>query len=84
MQKMRQEDEFKTSFCFLKMLYKKKKQVVSTLVLTCFGSPQLGHTMKTNCMKLDIVDLEIFLILIFKNESTSSFSTIISAWFMKK
>ena len=30
--------------------------MVSTLVSLCFGSSRLGHTMKTNCMKLDTVE----------------------------
>ena len=30
--------------------------MVSTLVSICFTSPRLGHTIKTNCMKLQTVD----------------------------
>ena len=43
----------------------KYKQVVRSLVSVCFGSPPLGHTKKTNCMKLQTVDPEIFPNLIF-------------------
>ena len=35
---------------FLKKLYIRQKQVVSTLVLTFFGRPPLGHTIKINFM----------------------------------
>ena len=37
----------------------RKNQVVSTLDLICFGSPQLGQTIKTNCINFTTVDPEI-------------------------
>ena len=37
----------------------RKKQVVSTLVSIYFGSPRLGHRVKSNCIKFQTVDLEI-------------------------
>ena len=64
MQKMKQEDLFQTSFCFIEKLCMKSKQVVDTLFSICFGSPWLGHTIKTKCMKLQTVDSEICSILI--------------------
>ena len=42
MQKMGQESQFQTSFCFLKKLYMRQKQVVYSLVAVYFESPQLG------------------------------------------
>ena len=39
-------------FSSSKKLYMKWKQVVGTLVSISFASPQFGHTVKTNCMKL--------------------------------
>ena len=54
------------SFCLLKKLYMKYKQVVRSLISVCFGSPPLGHTKKKkNCMKLQTVDPEICSNLIF-------------------
>ena len=35
-----------TAFWFLKKLYMKLNQVVSTLVSISFGSPRIGHTVK--------------------------------------
>ena len=43
----------------------KLNQVVSILVSKCFVRLRLGHTMKTNCMKLQAVNPEISSILIF-------------------
>ena len=37
--------------CFLKKLYIRSKQVVSTLLLIYFGRPSLGYTIKTNCKR---------------------------------
>ena len=38
-------------FCFQeRKLYKRLKQVVSTLVLICFGSSPLVHTIGINCI----------------------------------
>ena len=51
------------------------KQVVSTLVSIYFGSLQLGHTIKTNCIKFQTVDPKIFLILNFRNGPGTSFFT---------
>ena len=39
-------------FLFFRKTYMKQKQVVSTLLLKCFGSSSFGHTIKTNCSKL--------------------------------
>ena len=39
--------------------------MVITLVSICFDSPRLGHAIKTNCMKLQTVDPELYSILIF-------------------
>ena len=39
--------------------------MVRTLVSICFGSPRLGHTIKTNCVKLQTVNPELRSILIF-------------------
>ena len=61
-----------------------KKQLVSTLVSICFGSPWLKHTMKTNCMKLQTVDPVICSNLILSRGSGASFITIFCAWFLKK
>ena len=44
----------------------KYKQVFSTLVSICFGSPQLGHTIKTNYIKLQNADQKTDLIFVFK------------------
>ena len=41
MQKMRQGDQFQTSFYFLKRLYMRKKLAVYSLVSVHFDSPQL-------------------------------------------
>ena len=35
------------------------KQVVSTFVSIYFGSPRLGHIIKTSCIKFETVDPEI-------------------------
>ena len=42
-QKLRQEDQLQTFFCFFKKLYMRKKQVTCTLVLIYFGSPRLEY-----------------------------------------
>ena len=52
-----------------------EKQVVTTLVSIYFGSLQLGHTIKTNCIKFQTVDPKIFLILNFRNGPGTSFFT---------
>ena len=36
----------------------KENQVIGALVSTCFGRPQVGHTIKTNLMKLQAIDPE--------------------------
>ena len=43
----------------------KREQVFSTLVSISFGSPRLEHATKTNCMKLQTVDPELYSILTF-------------------
>ena len=48
---------------FKKALYEVKASVVSILVAIYFGSPLIRHTIKANCMKLQIVDPEISLTL---------------------
>ena len=45
---MRQRDKFQNYFCFLKKLYMRSNQEVSTLVYIYFGGPQLGHKIKSN------------------------------------
>ena len=50
---------------FLKKLYVRSQQAVSSLVSTYIGSPRFGHTIKTNCLKLQTVDSEICSKLIF-------------------
>ena len=62
---MRQGDYFQISFSFLKKIYIRYKQVVSTLVLTDFGRPPLIHTTKTNPIAFKTVDLETCSILTF-------------------
>ena len=60
-------DKFQTCFCFFKKkIISTKKQVVSMLVSTYFGNPRLGYTIKTNCIKIQTVDPEIWSILIFE------------------
>ena len=66
MQKMRQGGQFQTSFCFLEKLYIRHKQVVCSLVAIYFDYPQLGYPIKTNCIKLQTIDLEILSCLIFQ------------------
>ena len=39
--------------------------MVSTLVLIYFGSPQLKHTIKTNCINVQTVDPDTWSVLIF-------------------
>ena len=56
-------------FLFLKKLYTRSKQVVSTLVLIHFGRLWLGHTIKTNFITFQNVDPEKCSILIFYNIS---------------
>ena len=34
--------------------------MVSTLVLMCFARPRLGHTTKTDLMKFQTIDLQIY------------------------
>ena len=46
-------------FCFLKKLYIKSNQVVSTLGLIYFGRLPLVHTIKTNYIAFSTVDPEI-------------------------
>ena len=69
-------------FLFFKKLFMKQKQVVGILVSISFGSSQLEHTIKANCMKLQTVDPEIWTILIF--DPGTNFSTTFRAWFFKK
>ena len=59
MQEIRQEDQFQTSYCFPKKHSMRYKQMVSTLSFNMFGSRQLEHTIKTNCIKHQSVDPEI-------------------------
>ena len=65
MQKIRQEDYFLTSFCFLEKLCMKYEEMVSTYFLIYLGKPGLGHTLKTNFIIFQTVDPEICSILIF-------------------
>ena len=59
-------------FGFKKALW--QEQVVNTLVLTCFGRPRLGHTIKTfQTGNLEVCSILIFF---FINGSRTSFSTI--------
>ena len=58
--------------------------MVSTLVSTCFGSPHLRHTIKTNIMKLQTVEPEICSILIFQKGPGTSFSNIFCMIFEEK
>ena len=51
----------------------RKRQVVSNLVSIYFDSPLLGHTIKTNCLKLQATDSEIFLIFIFQKRAQEQF-----------
>ena len=62
---MMQEDNFQTFFCFLKKLYIRLKQVVSTLVLVYFCGLRLKVTINTNLKTFPTVDPEICSILIF-------------------
>ena len=43
---------------FKKALYESRK-VVSTFVLTYFGSPRFGHATEANCIKFQAVDPQI-------------------------
>ena len=53
-------------FCFFReRLDIRSKQVVNTLVLLCFGRPQLGHSIKTNCITFQTIDPDIWSIIIF-------------------
>ena len=71
---MRQGDQFQTSFgYFLKKLFMRSKQVVRALVSIYFDSPRLGHTIKTNCIKLQTVDPKICAILIFQKRVLEQF-----------
>ena len=61
-------------FVFFRKLDMRLKQVVNTSVLIYLDKPQIGHTMKTNFIKFQTVDLEIYSILIFyKNISPPHF-----------
>ena len=51
--------------CFLKKLYIRSKQGVSSLVLIYFGRPRFPHTIKSNCTTFQAVDPDIWSILIF-------------------
>ena len=44
----------------------------------CFGSPELGHTIKTS--SINVQNVKIF----FSKGSETSFSTMICVWFFKK
>ena len=55
----------KNFFIFLKKAYIRSKQVVSTLVLICFGRTPFWHTLKPNRLTFQTVDREIWLIFIF-------------------
>lgn len=65
MRKIKYGDQFQTSYCFLKKLYIRLKQMGSTLVLTHFGRFGLGHTIKTNFTTFQTTDPDIYLILMF-------------------
>ena len=52
------EISYRPLFNFSKKPYVRTKQVVG--ILQYFGSPQLEHTMNSNCTKFQTVDPEIF------------------------
>ena len=74
MRKMRQGDQFQTSFYFLKRFNIWRKQVVSSLVsIYIFRQPSTCHAIKTNCINLQAIDPEICSILIFLKRVWDSF-----------
>ena len=59
--------------------------MVSTLVSLCFGSSRLGHTVKTNCIKLNTVESRDMLdFWFFKKEFGTRLSTTFCGWLYKK
>ena len=52
-------------FSFLKTFHIMQKQVFSILVLIYFGRPRLKYTIKKNCATFQVVDPELWSILIF-------------------
>ena len=66
MQKMRQENQFQTAFCFIKKAIYQVKESGLQVDLTIFRQPSIQHTIETNCLKLYTIDLEICSILIFQ------------------
>ena len=58
--------------------------MVSTLVSIYFGNPRFGHTIKTNCKKIQTVDPEIQSTLVYKKESKASLFTTFRVRFIKK
>ena len=60
MQKLRQTEQFQNSFCFLKKLQIRSKQLVCTFVLIHFHRPLAGHKIKENFVKFQTANPEIF------------------------
>ena len=58
--------------------------MVCNLVSIYFDSPELGHTIKTNCIEFKTIDPEILLIMFFRKESGNSLSTTFCVLFFKK
>ena len=79
-----QKMKFQTLFCFLKKLYMRYKQVVSIFVSIYFGSPWLRHTIKTNFIKFNTVDLELCSILSLRKGLRTSFSSTFCMQFLKR
>ena len=73
MQKKRQGDQFQTPFCVLKKALYEVKASGPQLRFNIIRQPSTWHTMKTNCMKLQIIDPEICSILFFQKRVWEQF-----------
>ena len=69
---MRQRNQFQTSFVFKKTLYDIKASSLQ-FIFNTFGQPPTCHSIKTNCIKLETIDPEIWPILIFQKRAWEQF-----------
>ena len=62
---MREGDSLQTSFCFLKKLYMRKKEMTCNLVSITFDCPQLGKQLKQKIQNFKILTRDMLFLNFF-------------------
>ena len=70
---MKQGDQFQTSFCFFKKALYERKATSLQLSFNIMRQSSTWHTIKTSCIKLQAIDLEICSTLSFQKRVQEQF-----------